>query len=207
MAFCGMPALRSLTTILSISAYFILSVFAAGSPAMAQQTNTVGPVTRACKNMTDWPTKPEKGTKKNKKRAGAADPAASQCLELRMAALEVQEFLQKYVREKQWNIADEETSEDTWTLTVILSKEELVADTKPLPRARVQWRGGKALVRVQTAELGDGYSQVIVSARFDGYGESEDQFAMKRESWALESSGALESSFVAALKARFESGR
>ena len=53
---------------------------------------------------------------------------------------------------------------------------------------------------VQTSELLDGYTRVVLSARLDGYGQAEDQFAAQRESWPLSSNGTLESALAAAVK-------
>ena len=63
------------------------------------------------------------------------------------------------------------------------------------------------MVYLRTSELADGYTRVVVTARFDGYGEPEDKFAPKRESWALPSNGVLESSLTTALSKRYETIR
>lgn len=174
-------------------------------PVSAQQANSPGSVTRPCKSFSGELTKPGKAAKREKKSAKQGDAAlANTCLELHFSSLDTQEYLQKYVRDKRWNVADEQTSEDAWTFTLNLSKEELLNFTKPFTGPKIDWHGGKALVQVRTSELRDGYTQAVVSARFDGFGESEDTFATKRESWPMESNGNLESTLLSALKSRFE---
>jgi len=83
-----------------------------------------------------------------------------------------------------------------------LSKEELLDYATPDPaNERVEWRSGKAVVLVKTADLRDGYARTIVTAHFEGFGEPQDTFAMKRESWTLRSNGKLEATLTSALEA------
>ena len=127
------------------------------------------------------------------------------CLEIAAGTLEVQERLQTIVRENRWNLSEEDTDESSWTFSVQLTKDELVADTKPDSAAeQVQWTGGKASVFVQTADLPDGYTRLTIKSRFDGFGESEDKFAPERALWKLKSNGRLEASLIDALRARLK---
>ena len=167
-------------------------------PAIAQSTPSQ-PEMRECKAGFDNSIGKKQTNKKNK--VSADLPAASQvCLEVRTPALMVQERLQKYVRTQRWNISDEQVSEDTWTFSLLLSKDELLSDTKPPELPKIAWNAGKGWIQVRTIELPDGFTRVVLSGRFDGYGKAEDQFAAQRESWPLPSSGALESLLLAELK-------
>lgn len=138
-------------------------------------------------------------TKSGKGTAGS-DTTPAACTELKQNTLLTQEYLQKYVREHNWNVDDEEISEDTWTFSVLLGKDELGAYTKTSPELKVAWKSGKAVVNVRTTELPDGFTRLTISAEFDGFGEPEDEFAQKRDSWPLPSNGVLEASLISAVK-------
>jgi hypothetical protein len=147
-------------------------------------------------------TKPAKRKKNSGTRAQADD--ASTCLEVHASALEVQEHLQKLVREQRWPIGDEDVHETLWSFNLDLSKEELLSYAKPeLTTEHVNWQGGKAVVLVTTVDLSNGYARTTVSAQFKGFGESEDTFATKRAFWTLTSNGKLEARLTEALKTRF----
>ena len=141
---------------------------------------------------------------KSKKSAASADSADS-CLEVAAGSLEVQERLQTIVRENRWSLSEEDTDESSWTFSVQLTKDELVADTKPDSAAeQLQWTGGKASVFVQTTDLPDGYTRLTIKSRFDGFGESQDKFAPERAFWKLKSNGRLEASLIDALRTRLK---
>ena len=95
--------------------------------------------------------------------------AAQNCLEVRLPALDTLNHLQKFIREQQWFIKDEQANEETWTFTISLDKEKLARYTKPFADPRMHWRGGKELVQIRAIEQNDRYTEVIVSARFDGF--------------------------------------
>jgi hypothetical protein len=83
-----------------------------------------------------------------------------------------------------------------------LTKEDLLNYAKPDGAAEhVKWRSGKVIVLVKTADLADGYARAIVSAYFEGFGESDDAFAMQRASWMLHSNGNLEAALIGGLQA------
>src|SRR5579885_1136974 len=86
---------------------------------------------------------------------------------------------------------------------VYLKNEELDEYTKIPEDPKIDWRSGKALVNIRTNEAKDGFTRLVVTARFDGYGEPEDKFAPNRESWPLPSKGVLEAKLINALKTRF----
>lgn len=140
---------------------------------------------------------------KNKK---ATPPGAQACVEVRGNSLVVQEYLQSFAREARWLLNDEQAAEDLWSFSMPLSAEELVAYAKPFSNPKMEWSAGKASVNVRTTELPDGFVRVVIAARFDGYGDPEDKFAPKRESWPLPSSGILEAKMAEAVKAHFKTG-
>jgi hypothetical protein len=120
-------------------------------------------------------------------------------LEVRLSALDTLEYLQKFIREQQRFTKDEQASEETWTFTISLDKEKPARYTKPFADPRMHWRGGKDLVQIGAMEQSDGYTHVVVSARFDGFGESEDILAARRDAWPMESNGILESELISAI--------
>jgi len=147
---------------------------------------------------------PEPKIKRSKRTGETPNPGA--CIELSLSPLEVQEFLQSYARSKHWMIFEEHLSEDSWTFSLAMTKEDLLAATRTNPIAeKVEWRSGIALVQVISAPSTDGYTRTIVRTSFRGYGENPDQFATQREYWELASNGSFESSIVAALQNHFKS--
>lgn len=130
--------------------------------------------------------------------------ATSACIELRFSALDIQEYLQSYVRSKQWRIAEELTSEDSWTFSRELSKDELLRVTKMDPNVTdVDWSGGKAVVQVNTAELVDGFTRTTIHTSFRGFGQSTDHVAMPKAWWLMDSNQSLEDSLISALENHF----
>jgi hypothetical protein len=122
-----------------------------------------------------------------------------------MSALDVQEYFQKFVRLQQWSIKEQQANEETWTFTILLDKEKLANYAKPFVDPRIHFRGGKGLVQVRTTEKNDGYTQVFVKATLNGFGESEDMLATRRDVWPLESNGNLESELIHALELHAQS--
>src|ERR1700674_513095 len=178
---------------------FLLSVLVA-TAGVPQALPNEG-LTRPCKMLVTE----GKGTRKTpaqKKKSGTQEitQPVQGCLELRLSALDVQEYMQKFVREQSWPVGDELAAEEAWTFAMHLDAQKLRTYTKPYADLKMRWRGGKGLVQVRTTEQKDGYTQVVINARFDGYGESEDTFSMKRESWAMESNGTLEATLISALE-------
>ena len=123
------------------------------------------------------------------------------CLELRWPPLAVQERLQEFVRAQNWRVGDEDVSESTWTFSRELSPEELLEFASPDPALEpVHWKSGKALVLIVTTDLGEGLTRVTVSGQFEGFGRTDDKFAMQRASWKLNSNGNLESLLINVLQ-------
>ena len=147
-----------------------------------------------------------KGRKKNQE--DRRTDAGSACLELRFSPLDIQEYLQTYVREQQWKISREHVGEQALTFSRELNKDELLGHTKRDKEPdRIIWSGGSAFIQLQTTELEGGYTRAIVVARFQGYGVSEDKFAMPRQYWTFESNGTVEASLSAALEKHFNALR
>jgi|GEM_PF-2057829 len=171
-------------------------------PVLGQQTKSSPEGVRACE-----PNRQAGGKKRQRKTERKTEENAavegSACLEIRQPALAVQEYLQEFVRQERWNIGEEEISEDAWTLAVYLKNEELDEYTKIPEDPKIDWRSGKALVNIRTSDAKDGFTRLMTTARFDGYGEPEDKFAPNRDSWCLPSKGVLEAKLINALKTRF----
>jgi hypothetical protein len=165
-------------------------------------SSTVNPV-RNCKPGSDEPLGKKKSpSPKNKSRAAVPSPPTA-CIEVRQSSLLVQEFLQKVVRDMRWTVADEQATEDFWNFSIPIDADELATYIKPAPELRVSWSAGKASVTARTTELSDGYTQVVITAKIEGYGTQEDSFATKRESWPLASNGGIEAKLIASVKEHF----
>jgi hypothetical protein len=122
--------------------------------------------------------------------------------------LDIQEFLQSYVRAEFWRFSEQRFVADGWIFARCLDKDELLQFAKEGHLSgRVIWTEGKALVLVTTRELVDIFVRIEVSARLQGYGQNVDRFAPARDSWDLDSNGLLEKKLVAALEAHFKSVR
>ena len=187
------------------------TILLAVRPITAQdsaQHNSYAGVVRPC-SITDVATKSSRGPSKSRKGPEEKTAAESKsCIEVHSTALDIQEYLQAYVRDLNWKIADEHVAEDFWTFFRILEKDELLNTTRSdASSTRVTWTSGRAFVRVGTVELKDGFTRVQISARFEGYGQSSDQFAPPKESWTLNSSGTLESQLLSALETHFKTLR
>lgn len=189
-----------------LAVQLLLAVFVLIPPVSAQQSPARDLGVRPCK-VPGWeaPGEEKPGKRKNKKAEQAETNPGKACLEVHASSLEVQEHLQAFVREQRWGVGDEDISEDVWSFSMQLSKQQLLSYTKlDATTERVNWRNGKASVFIQTTELNDGYTRTVVRAYFDGFGESKDDiYAMKRDSWKLPSNGSLEATLVGALHAHF----
>jgi hypothetical protein len=178
-----------------------------GTGALPNQSTGAGAVTRACAE--GWDSTGPKAKKKLPKHAkeDSQDKGAA-CIELAFSTLEIQEYLQSYVRSQQWKIGEEHLTEDSWSFSRELSKDELLGFTnKNANLARVNWSGGAALVHVSTVQVAEGFARTVIRATFRGYGQNADQFAQQREYWELGSSNSLETSIRSALEAHFKSAK
>jgi hypothetical protein len=160
--------------------------------------------TRACKASDRGDMTPKKPIKQKKhSRTEPQNDTASACIEASGTALHVQEQLQSFVRQQRWSVSNEDLNESTWTFDVGLNKEALLHYANPDSSSnRVDWQDGKAAVVVRTWDLGDGYARTIVSAKFQGFGESSDAFATQRSPWTLISNGVLEAKIMEGLRTR-----
>jgi hypothetical protein len=174
----------------------------------SNQVPTAAATFRPCPADSTNPKPARENKKKGKSGAANSSETASACLEARASALDIQEFLQSFVRIQGWRFGEEKIAEDAWTFSRYLDKDELLRFSKEGPFAgRVNWTEGKALIQVRTRELEKGFTQVEISARFQGYGQNVDRFAPPRESWDLNSNGALEKDLISALEAHAKSLR
>lgn len=169
--------------------------------ASVSQDRSADSLTRPCKAITaEQPGTRKSSGGKKKGDSKRSFPGVANCMETRLAPLDVQEYLQKFVREQQWSAKDQQAGEDMWAFTISLDKESLAKYTKPFVDPHIQWRGGRGLVRVRTKQQNDGYTQVFITATFDGYGDSEDMLATRRDRWPMESNGNLESELIHAVE-------
>lgn len=147
-------------------------------------------------------------SRKDKAKAKPANPnpVAPACLEALGSLVELHEFFQSYVREQHWRIGGEKIAEDSWIFARYLDKDELLQFAKEgLLAGHVTWSEGKGVVQVTAHELDAGFTRVEVSARFQGSGQNIDRFAPPRDSWDLDSNGALEKLLISALEAHLKS--
>ena len=170
--------------------------------ARARQDSTAPLGTRPCKAFDPGELTPKKPIKQKKhRRTEQQNDTANACLEASGTALHVQEQLQSFVRQQRWTVSNEDINETTWTFDVGLNKEELLHYANPDGSShRVDWQGGKAAVVVRSWDLGDGFARTIVSAKFQGFGESSDAFATQRSPWALISNGTFEAKIIDGLR-------
>jgi hypothetical protein len=174
--------------------------------APPRQSPAPKPVVRPCgDSWNDSGSNTKKNRPKNSKKQ--AHPKTGACIELAFSALEIQEYLQSHAREEQWKISGDQMTEDSWTFSLELNKDELLRDISgDSKNNRVEWVAGTVRVHVNTARLPEGYTRTIIRASFRGYGRSLDQFAPQKEYWELESNNNFESAIVFALRAHFTEG-
>jgi hypothetical protein len=173
---------------------------------LPQQSPAPKPVVRPCAD--SW-NDSGSNTKKNRAKSSKKEthPETGACVELAFSALEIQEFLQSHAREEQWKISGDQMTEDSWTFSLELDKDDLLRHiSEDSKNNRVEWTAGTVRVHVNTARLPDGYTRTIVRASFRGYGRSLDQFAPQKEYWELESNNNFENAIISALRTHFAEG-
>jgi hypothetical protein len=183
--------------------FLLLGALAWLSTTPARQSPAPKPLVRPCAD--SW-NDSGSNTKKNRPKSSRNHPAkeAGACIELAFSTLDIQEHLQSYARTQQWKITGDQMTEDSWTFSLELDKEELLRDiTEESKGKRVEWIGWTVRVHVNTAQLPDGYARTIIRANFRGYGRNMDQFAMHQEYWELDSNSNFESSIVTVLRTHF----
>jgi hypothetical protein len=167
-----------------------------------QATPPAKPVARSCPN--SWNDAPRGGKKALSSKKRPAPSKSGACIELTFSALDIQEYLQSHSRKENWGITDDQLTEDSWTFSLDLSKEDMLRDTSIESRPKgVEWTAGSVRVNINTLELPDGLVRATVHALFRGYGRNADQFATHKEYWELESSNAFENSVVSGLRIHF----
>ena len=177
------------------------SLLALHRPSL-QENAPAKPVVRSCPD--SWNEAPHgkkyrpSGKKKNPPKESGA------CVELASSPLEIQEYLQSFARQERWSITADQLSEDSWTFSLEIDKDELLRDTvdESSPKG-IEWTGGTVRVHLSTLQLPDGFARTTVRASFRGFGRNTDQFAMQKEYWELESSNAFENSIASALRNHF----
>jgi hypothetical protein len=186
-----------------------LLIFSRPAPAQTPSNQTTqAAVTRPCA-ATPASAKPAKSSKPSGK-GKAVDVAEvpAVCLEVQGESLDIQEFLQKMVRELKWKTGEGQATEDAWTFVRYLERADLERFAKTdAVGGQVAWTEGKAVVQVRTVEARDAFTRVEISAGFQGYGRSADRFAPPKDTWTLLSTGALENDMMNALKTRFQPAR
>lgn len=182
---------------------FLISVLTWLSAGSAQQIPAPKPNVRACADSwNDSATHKKKSRQKGSKKGALQGSGA--CVELAFSTLQIQEYLQAYARAQQWKLGPDQISEDSWTFSLDLERDELLRETAEEARNKgVEWTGGTVRVHVNTAQLPDGYTRTTVRAIFRGYGRNLDQFAVQKEYWELQSNNNLENSIVSALQNHF----
>jgi hypothetical protein len=160
--------------------------------------------TRSCTAPLPMTKSGEGATHSTEENASDALKALPGCVEVRAKPQDIQEFLRSMTREQRWRTAQEQFTSDSWSFVRYLEARELQSLAKTdILGGRIVWAEGKAAVQVKTSDAGDGFTRVQVTAKFQGKGESKNQFARPTDIWPLASRGTLEGGMVAALESRF----
>jgi hypothetical protein len=168
---------------------------------LAMQTETVGNSVRPCK--VSAKTQPPKSNRQKSQGAIASD-SPSACIEIRADVLEVQEFLQKWVRNLNWKLVDEHTNESSWDFSRKLTVEELMSATKPERKPQgIEWQSGSVFFQITTTEGIERFARTVIRTQFRGMGENKDKLVTPQDWYPLGSNGSLESSMVDALTKHF----
>src|SRR5437773_10732056 len=181
----------------------LLSMLMSSSAAVPHQNTGASVAARPCAEGWD---SAGPGAKKKPRKHAKEEPQnkAGACIELAFPPLEIQEYLQAYTRRQKWKISQEHVTEDSWTISRALNKDELLGATKrDTNMARISWTGGVVLLRVVTVQAANGFARTMIRASFRGYGQNLDQFAQQREYWELESNNNFETSIASTLQAHF----
>jgi hypothetical protein len=171
------------------------------SLALPAQNATTTELVRPCAAAWNAAQPDSKKKQPSKKSKQEAPQDSGVCVELAYPQLDIQEFLQARARKEQWKIFEERVTEETWSFSVDLTKEELLKSTNDSRlNGRVEWTKGIALLTVTTFALPDGFSRTIIRAGFRGYAKAVDQFQVEREYWELESNHNFETTMITALE-------
>jgi hypothetical protein len=173
------------------------------SSSFAQDNPSGKPLVRICPDSwNDGARSGKKSQPAGKKKVAPKQSGA--CIELAFSALNIQEYLQSYARQRHWLITHDQLNEDSWTFSLDIDHDELLRDTLPdASQKSVEWKQGAVRVHISTLLLPDGFARTVIYARFRGYGRNADQFAVQREYWDLDSSNAFENSLVSMIREHF----
>ena len=182
--------------------HVLFSLLMSAPAAVPHQNTGTSVVVRSCAE--GWDSAGPEAKKKRPKHAKEEPQKAGACIELAFPPLEIQEYLQAYTRSQKWKISQEHVTEDSWTISRALNKDELLGATKrDTNMARISWTGGVVLLRVVTVQAANGFARTMIRASFRGYGQNLDQFAQQREYWELESNNNFETSIASTLQGHF----
>jgi hypothetical protein len=183
----------------------VSSGFSSLHVALIGQNSPPASVTRACSiNPVLGASRKNKPPHKTKVPLPPEPPPA--CVEVKGESMEIQETLQAAVRDLNWRVFENHASEDSWTFVRSLNVEELekYADTKVLLEP-VEFEYGKAALVVRTADIGQGFVRVQISAQIQGEGKSADAVLKQPvTSWPLRSKRILEQELIAQLQSRYK---
>jgi len=184
-----------------------LVIWLSVATALPEQSPSERGVAKLCSSEWDRPQSNQKANRR-KQTAKTTPKTAAACVEIDLSPLEIQEYLQSFVRKQQWKVIEEHVSEDSWSFSRRLSREELLNAAKTNKVGdKFEWTEGIAVVHVSSMQIAGGLTRTIVRADFRGYGQSDDQFAMQRAYWDLESNNSLEGNLVSVLINHFTAAR
>jgi hypothetical protein len=174
------------------------------SAASASQSDVSNAQVRPCK-VSESPQPPKTAPSRHKKpQETKPSDSSSSCLEIHAGVLQVQEYLQAWIRDLHWKLNDENTNENSWDFSTKLSPDDLLKFTKPDRRPNgIEWQSGSVSIQITTSDIDSGYSRTVIRATFRGIGENKDKLATPHDWYPLDSNGSLENSFVEALTKHF----
>ena len=197
-------------SLFGLSAMFLIPFLIEAAPApvtaFGERSSPASVPTRSCEGTSAAQAAPNGQRKSKRQPASNAKAGATACVEVQTTALDIQEYIQGFVRNQKWTIEDEETADSLWTFHRSLDADALMKATKPDENTnRAHWTHGTAFVQVGTTALSDGFTRIRITATFRGYGESVDRFAPPREFWPMTSNGTFEALLVSAVETHFKS--
>jgi hypothetical protein len=188
---------------------FLLSELVPPSLEVARGTPMQAVAARPCSSPASDSNLSKKPNKNKRTKSDLAPPAETvSCVEVHSGILDVQEFLERFVRNQEWTLLDERADEQTLTYIRKLQTNELLNYTNSRGnRDAVVWTGGKAFIQMKTTTLSQGFTRIEIVVTFEGHGENQDSFAPPKETWPLESNGSLETALITAVENHFRSIR
>jgi hypothetical protein len=197
---------RFLRPVLLVLFFFSILYDAAALP---EASNSQSPThTRPCSSNTSLPSDSKAAQESHSNESAEAPAAPPACLEVKGAPIDLQQFLQAFIRDQKWRVGQERASVDGLSFVRYLEPDELAryAHTEILV-GRIVWTEGTVAVQVTTSAATDGFTRVQVNAKLQGKGSAGERFARPTNLWPLVSKGTLEGSMIAALENHFRSPR